>query len=120
MAHVELKIKYRGDKDGWRVEGPNGKFTLNPSVKKKDTVRWSSPEADACIVTLDQSPFLKNGQPVVHEVIELPKGDKTEKLEIAADTNDGLYEYAVLVRTGDRDYTYVRGAESPPGVIVGG
>jgi hypothetical protein len=119
MAHLELKIKYRGDRDGWRVEGPNGAFKPNPSVMNKDTVRWHSPEADACIVLLDQSPFLKNGQRFAREIIDLPKGDKTEKFEIA-DADHGLYEYAVLVRTGDRDYTYVRGAESPPGVIVGG
>lgn len=119
MAHIELKIKYRGDRDGWRVEGPNGEFKPNPTVKKKDTVRWHSPEADACIVFLDQSPFLRNGRPVVQEVIELPEGDKTEQFEIA-DSDHGLYEYAVLVRTGHRDYTYVRGAGSPPGVIVGG
>jgi hypothetical protein len=119
MAHVELTIRYRGDRDGWRVEGPNGQFKPNPAVKRKDTVQWHSPEADACIVVLDESPFLRNGEPVVDRVINLPSGDKTEKFEIAG-TENGTYEYAVLVRNSGRDYTYVRGAESPPAVIVGG
>jgi hypothetical protein len=119
MAHHELKIRYKGDRYGWRVEGSNGQFKANPTVNRKDTVRWHSPEADACIVVLDQSPFLKNGKPIVDEVIKLSSGDKTEKFEIAG-AEDGLYGYAVLVRVGEHDYTYVRGAESPPAVIVGG
>jgi hypothetical protein len=120
MANIELKIKYRGDRYGWRVEGPNGTFNPNPSVKKEDTVRWHSPDINASIIFLEDSPFRYNGHPVRNQVIELHEGDRTDKFEVSPDAvTDQQYEYAVLVRTGDRDYTYVRGAESPPGVIIG-
>lgn len=121
MASIELKIKYRGDRYGWRVEGPNGSFKPNPTVKKgQDTVRWHSPETDACVVFLGESPFISGGQAVKNQVIDVPAGGSTGRFEISPNAEpEQQYEYAVLVRTGDRDYTYVRGADSPPGVIIG-
>ena len=118
---TELVIKYLGDKDGYRIvtmENPD-QFSPNPSVKKGQSVRWQSPEIDACIAILAESPFTRHGKPVTHEFLEIPKGDQSEELQIDVNATDGAYEYAVLVREADRNYTYVRGAASPPGVIVG-
>jgi hypothetical protein len=122
MAHIPLRIEHLGDKEGWRVVQSNGNFRPNPSVKKKvDTISWQSPpEYRTYIVAIKESPFArKDGSRVVDEVIEIPAGKKSESF-IIADVGDGLHEYAALIETGEKDYTYVRGADSPPGVIIGG
>jgi hypothetical protein len=119
---TELVITYKGDKDGYRVVSKKDpeKFRPNPTVNKGNSVRWHAPEDKAaCIAILAESPFIRDGKPVTHEFLEIPKGGKSEEFQIAGDAK-GEYEYAVLVREAARDYTYVRGAASPPGIVVGG
>jgi len=117
---TELVITYLGDKDGYRIvtkQNP-GDFRPNPKVMKGHSVRWHSPDKPACVAILAESPFTRHGNSVTHEFLEIQKGGVSEELQIAGDAA-GEYEYAVLVREGARDYTYVRGAASPPGVIIG-
>ena len=121
MADFELFIKDLGTVDGWRIVDKQNQFSPNPTVGKGKTVSWHSPEKNAvCIAIFADSPFTEDGgQPFPHKVLEIQAGGKSEELQIA---NNALvneeYEYAVLVRDG-RDFIYVRGAASPPGVIVG-
>jgi len=118
---TELVITHKGDKDGYRIVTKKDlkKFRPNPTVEKGHSVRWHSPEKAACVIILAESPFTRNGKRVTHEFLEIKKGGKSEELQID-DKASGEYEYAVLVRERKRDYTYVRGAASPPGIIVGG
>ena len=121
---TELVIAYLGDKDGYRIVTKQNPTTFdpNPTVKIGQTVRWQSPkDEEACIVILAESPFARNGDLVTREVLEISAGGISEELQIDNNaTIDQEYEYAVLVRGANSDYTYVRGAASPPGVIVGG
>jgi hypothetical protein len=122
MANKDLYIKYMKDKHGWRVTYDGDVYHPNPSVDKNtDTVTWHAPHnADAYIVFLPDSPFeLPAGQrDVLH--IEAGKSSKPFKLKQRCGGNK-VYEYAALVMNPEKpaDYTYVRGAESPPGVAVG-
>lgn len=122
MADFEFYIRHISDRNGYRiVRGRESEqFSPNPVVLPGQTVVWHSPEKDACIAFLTESPFTRRGERVVNEVIEVPSGGKSEEFQIAKDVKQGeIYEYAVLIRESDRDYTYVRGAASPPGVAVG-
>jgi len=122
MAHVELVIKDLGTIHGYRIvtqQNPT-QFRPNPKVEKGDTVSWHSPDRDACVAILAESPFTYNGAVVNYEFLKIPKGGTSQTFQISNTVTQGEeYEYAVLVQETDRDYTYVRGANSPPGVIVG-
>lgn len=123
--HIDLEIANEPDPGGgWRmvergVDGPQ-RFK-NPRAQKKDTIRWHAPnDHDMCIVILDESPFARKGDRIVHQIIDVPKSSKSEKFDIAPDVVEGTYEYAVLLKEREGEYTYVRGENSPPGVVVGG
>jgi hypothetical protein len=120
--HHDLFIKHVGERAGYRiVAGANStQFMPNPKVLQGDTVTWHSPDKDVCIVFLKESPFDLSGKNVTMNVIEVPKGQKSPTYTVSGNATPKVtYEYAVLVREADRDYTYVRGAASPPGVAVG-
>ena len=120
VKHIELHIKHKGERDGWRICHGNDEFKPTLELAKGTTVRWNSPQNDAaCLVFFDKSPFEKDGNPVRNEIVYISRNGKTETYTIAdSATIDVKYEYAALVRGEGGDYTYVRGAESPPGVIV--
>lgn len=122
MKHVDLEVRYEGDKGGWRMENPaeNGSNRFrNPKVDKDDTIRWHAPrDHSVSIVILRDSPFSLKGKPIVNEVVEIPAGGKSEAYTVDA-SGTGLCEYGAMVSTGAGDYTYVRGEMSPPGIIVG-
>lgn len=122
--HIDLEIAYEPDPGGgWRMEDRNANGNdrfKNPKVKRPDTIRWLAPrEHEVSIVILGASPFERNGTRIAHEIIDIEKGGKSEKFDIA-EVPDGTYEYGALVKEGEGDYTYVRGEHSPPGVVVGG
>lgn len=122
--HLDMLIAYEEDPGGgWRLveKGVNGPDRFkNPKVKNPDTIRWHAPnDHEACIVLLGESAFERKGTPVINEIIQIPRSGRSETLNIA-DVKDGTYEYGVLVRSGEGEYTYVRGEMSPPGVVVGG
>jgi hypothetical protein len=122
VNHHELVIKHIGDRNGYRiVTGKNStQFMPNPKVLPGETVTWLSPHKDACIAFLKDSPFTRAGKPVRMEVIELKAGKPSPAFKVAKNLKQGdVYEYAVLIQEAPRDYTYVRGAASPPGVAVG-
>jgi hypothetical protein len=122
--HVELEVVYEPDPGGgWRMMDRNAaepdRFK-NPRVKAPDTIRWRAPkDKDVCVVILGESPFMRRGEPITHEIIDIPMDGASDKFDIAEGA-EGTYEYGVLVVEGKGDYTYVRGEHSPPGVIVGG
>jgi hypothetical protein len=127
MADKHLYIRYKqdkSDKHGWRVtyknEDDEEVYQPNPSVpSENDTVVWHAPQdAFAHIVFLPDSPFvLPKGE---KKVLDLKPGEVSEAVEIKKGLQDEkTYEYAVLVRLEEGNYTYVRGAESPPGIAVG-
>jgi hypothetical protein len=123
MTHFDLEISYEGDKGGWRMVRRNPSNSLerlkSPQVGKGDTIQWHAPkDKDVCIMILKDSTFERSGTPVKNEVIEIAAGGKSETLQIA-DSEFGPSEYGAMVRNNVRDYTYVRGEMSPPGVIVG-
>ena len=121
MAHVNLVIEDLGTVDGYRIVSNSNetKFT-NPVVLDGDTVSWHSPKKDAYIAILDDSPFTRNQTAVTREILKIEAGGTSAVLQIAKIADEkSKYEYAVLVREAVGDYTYVRGAASPPGVIVG-
>lgn len=121
MKDLELEITYtgKGADKGWRMANKkykpdNYKRFKNPDVKKYDTITWYAPKYNnVTVVILADSAFGFTG------VIDILKEKKSAKFKIA-DVSKITYEYAVLVKNSKGDYTYVRGENSPPGVIVGG
>jgi len=122
MANKDLYIEYMKDKHGWRVTYDGGVYQPNPSANKNtDTVTWHAPrDMDVCIVFLPDSPFeLEDGQ---RDVLTIKAGESSPAFKFKDGcSNYRVYEYAALVTDPEvpGDYTYVRGAESPPGVAVG-
>ena len=121
--HIDLRVENFPDKTGnyWRMvdlnANGNDRFK-NPHAKSPDTIRWHAPEGHAVsIVILSDSPFSYHNEPVTNKVIDIPAGEKSDKYDIA-EVSEGLYEYAALVKEGEKDYTYVSGESSPPGVVV--
>ena len=126
MADFELEIRQMGEREGYRVvDSATGDFRSNPKPKPNQTVRWHSPEKDAYVLFLAESPFdIAEGKPVkgqpVGPLIEIKAGGSSDEYRMKTGLNHkDCYEYAVIVKEDTRKYIYVRGAASPPGVAVG-
>ena len=114
--YIELRDSdnvLRGKRKGWRIcQDEGGRFDKTPEIKEGTTVRWHSEKAEAYLVFFEKSPV------TVHStVVHIPKNGIKEFTVADYDSAEKKIEYAALVKEGD-DYTYVRGAASPPGVIV--
>ncbi len=124
MADQELVITHISERDGYRIIDKQlpDEFLSNPKVNPGQTVRWQAPAGmDVYIAFLAESPFIRRGEPVINEVLEVLGGDTSEELQMAELDPEEVYEYAVLVKekNNKREYIYVRGAASPPGIVVG-
>jgi len=118
---MDLDIRDFGQRHGYRVvEKDMAQFEVkkDPRPLPGEDVSWRAIGKDAWVVILADSPFDVKHDTVLH----IPAG-QTKSLRISGDaTPKQEYEYAVLVRDNPEklhEYIYVRGANSPPGVIVG-
>lgn len=118
---MDLDIRDFGQRHGYRVvERGMTKFKAkdDPRPLPGQDVSWRAINKDAWVVILADSPFDVKQDTVIH----IPAGG-TKSLRISTGATAGQeYEYAVFVRDdpeNSHEYIYARGANSPPGVIVG-
>ena len=110
---------------GWRIyDGDTGTYDHDPDLNEGDEVQWTVEPASvkAYVAILDDSPFADaNGVKIENRVLEVNRVSPVVTVMSSTKRPAKAYEYAVLVK-GKKDKTivYVRGAASPPGVVVGG